>query len=390
MSAENNGLTLEGLAKNLETQAQRLQTLERENAELRHEVTALRASGTVRGGVAELGNSDTRRDRDAMSEFEGLVSRRSLLSKAGAAAVAAVAAGMLIHPRGAKANHYDDEILVDHVETHGVSVFGQGDDPGVVAVVNSDRAAALNGRNIASGPGVKGTNTGTGPGVLGNGTGGVEGYSSASGKAGVYGRNVDIAGPGVVGDGKGASFAGVRGNNSGGVGVEGHGKNGVYGLSSTGDGWGAVVGRSTGQGGIGTYGEGLSGVGVKGVGKHGSGGGQGVVGAGVEGSGLYGVWGESSVENSVGVVGRNRNGIGVAGDGQTGVRGDSFGGGYGGRFGGGKAQLMLDPGGSVGKPTSGTHNQGEIYMDSAGTLFVCTAGDGTTVGTWRKVTTTAV
>jgi hypothetical protein len=62
--------------------------------------------------------------------------------------------------------------------------------------------------------------------------------------------------------------------------------------------------------------------------------------------------------------------------------------GYGGRFVGGKAQLMLMPGGAVGKPTTGEHTEGELYMDSEATLFVCTA-DGTP-GTWRRFTTTSV
>ena len=54
MGAENNGLTLEGLA-------QRLETLERENSALREEVTALRSSGLRRDGLAEKRGSDTHR-----------------------------------------------------------------------------------------------------------------------------------------------------------------------------------------------------------------------------------------------------------------------------------------------------------------------------------------
>jgi hypothetical protein len=50
--------------------------------------------------------------------------------------------------------------------------------------------------------------------------------------------------------------------------------------------------------------------------------------------------------------------------------------------------LRLVPKTTVGKPTTGTHTKGEIYMDSAGTLFVCTANG--TPGTWKKVSTTAV
>jgi len=60
----------------------------------------------------------------------------------------------------------------------------------------------------------------------------------------------------------------------------------------------------------------------------------------------------------------------------------------GGHFQGVKAQLMLKPkGGTAGKPTTGAHAQGEISMDSAATLWVCTVAG--TPGTWRKVTTTA-
>jgi hypothetical protein len=61
--------------------------------------------------------------------------------------------------------------------------------------------------------------------------------------------------------------------------------------------------------------------------------------------------------------------------------------GYGGRFEGGKAQLMLKPGSSVGKPT-GAHTKGKIYMDSQANLFVCFRG-GNPAG-WRKVTASTV
>jgi len=51
----------------------------------------------------------------------------------------------------------------------------------------------------------------------------------------------------------------------------------------------------------------------------------------------------------------------------------------------------LVPTGSAGKPTSGTHQKGEIYMDSTGTLFICVAtSTATAAAKWRKVTTTAV
>ncbi len=93
MGTEDNGLTLEGLAHKLEAlqrenaeNTQRLETLERENAELRHEVTAPRGSGTRRNAPDEPRSLVPRRDGERASGFEGPVSRRSLLSKAGAAA----------------------------------------------------------------------------------------------------------------------------------------------------------------------------------------------------------------------------------------------------------------------------------------------------------------
>jgi len=125
----------------------------------------------------------------------------------------------------------------------------------------------------------------------------------------------------------------------------------------------------------------------------------------------YGVWGK----NDTGVVGRGQIhgvagvsltrdntyvGIGVYGQSEVGpgvaaissatdrfgaVDGIALREGYGGRFQGGKAQLMLVPGQTAGVPTAGDHRKGEIYMDLAADLWVC-VGDGAP-GTWKKVTT---
>ena len=92
---EGNGLSLEGLAQRLKTLELENERMRSENAELRDEVSALRSSGTRGGEMAVLRGSDTSRTGEAASKFAGRVSRRSLLSKAGAAAVAAVAAGTL-------------------------------------------------------------------------------------------------------------------------------------------------------------------------------------------------------------------------------------------------------------------------------------------------------
>ena len=280
MGAEDNGLTLEGLA-------QRLEALERENTALRNEVvTALRGSGTRRDELAENRGSDTHLSGEAAAlAFDGQVSRRSLLSKAGAAAVAAVAAGTLLNQGKAQANHYGPGIEVDYVWAH------------------SDDRTAVGG---ISGPG---------PG----GFFGVYGRAENADWAGVAGRHYEQGGIGVDGW---AAF---------GIGVKGNGRNGVHG-QSTETGWAGVYGNNTTS-----YG--------------------------------FGVVGDGKGDTGAGVLGRNPTG-------------------YGGQFEGGKAQLQLKPGGSTGKPTTGTHTKGEIYMDSAGTLFVCTA-DGSP-GRWKQISATVV
>jgi GH25 family lysozyme M1 (1,4-beta-N-acetylmuramidase) len=104
MSEQEGGrLSLKGLAQRLEALARENEQMRSENAELRGEVSALRGSGTRRGEVPALRGSDRRRDKEVASEFEGQVSRRALLSKAGAAVVASVAAGTLLNQREAEA-----------------------------------------------------------------------------------------------------------------------------------------------------------------------------------------------------------------------------------------------------------------------------------------------
>jgi len=283
MSAEEGnakGLSLEGLA-------QRLQTLELENAELRGEVAELKGSSTARAVEEPAASSSQRR-----------VSRSWLLRNAGAAAVGTMAAGALLARDAsvAKANHFAPGISVDYVITHLETA-------GSTAVLGD----APNGEGVVG--------FGKANGVRGVGKAGVVGKSSTTGWEGVYGQHTG-SGYGVVGDGSGNAFAGVLGRNPSGPGVRGKGPIGVWAAGHT------------------------------------------------------GVWAE----------------------GEVGVRGVGMdfgkGGGYGGQFSGGRAQLHLFPMGTVGKPTTGAHTKGEIYMDSEGTLFVCTANG--TPGTWRKVTTTAV
>lgn len=73
-------------------------------------------------------------------------------------------------------------------------------------------------------------------------------------------------------------------------------------------------------------------------------------------------------------------GIGIRGKGNyVGVWGDS-GPGIGGYFNGAQANIRLSPSSTAGVPSSGNHGRGEMYVDSNGALYYCTA-DGTP-GTW--------
>jgi hypothetical protein len=109
----------------------------------------------------------------------------------------------------------------------------------------------------------------------------------------------------------------------------------------------------------------------------------------------YGVVGDGHGTTTSGVLGRNTLGEGVRGEGKTGVRGKSPSGtgvvgdggtGYGGTFRGTRAQVRLSPTARTGKPTTGYHQTGELYLDKTGTLYICTVSG--TPGTWRRVSTT--
>ena len=342
---EDNGLSLEGLAQRLEALERENERISSDNAELRQVVSELSGSGARREEVPALRDSDTQRSGESALAFDGQVSRRSLLSKAGAAAVAAVAAGTLMYPRQAKADHFGPGIQVDFVTTHNET-------PNTIAVLDDSPA----------GTGVKGQ--GGNYGVRGVGSkSGVWGSASETGYEGVYGQHTGTSGYGVVGDGKGSGGAGVLGRNPDGPGVLGDNTGLFPGLAP------GVVGKGE----LGVKGEGFDG--VSGTGDFD--GGYGVIGKGGQG----GVWGESTTSHGSGVYGHNTGaGRGVEGISDRGT---------GGLFNGAKAQLRLvpKPAGNIGPP-SGTHSKGEIYMDSQGTLFVCTVGGATP--TWRRVQTAAV
>ncbi|MGH3085929.1 MAG: twin-arginine translocation signal domain-containing protein, partial [Rubrobacteraceae bacterium] len=305
----------------------------------------LRGSGTRRGEVAALRGSETHRSGDGKpaSKFEGLLSRRALLGKTGAAAVAAMAAGTLLYPREAEAG----TDVFDIVQANRVDVVNAG-----ISTKNVNGGNALNGQsdsnthatlyaqNGGSAPALRAkggavtvdseTSSVGGTGVRGIGDTGVWGRSYRVGYSGVYGQHTDSSGYGVVGDGAGANNAGVLGNNASGHGVRGEGQAGVVGKSSA-TGYEGVYGQHTGSSG-------------------------------------YGVVGDGTGSNGAGILGRNPSG-------------------YGGQFEGGKAQLMLVPAGGAGKPATGSHIKGEMYMDSKAVLWVCAKAG--TPGTWRKFTTTA-
>jgi hypothetical protein len=326
MGEEENGLTLQGLAY-------RLEALERENAELRHKVATLEGSGTRRGEVAEMRGSGADRDGEPVAESDGRVSRRTLLSKAGAAAAGLVVAGALTQRdiREAQAaivqgtSEASDRGAVEGINTNsgGFGVWGRG------------------GGSAVGGIGVRGTHGKIGVSGETNyasdrayGVSGYKGDPNIGGGAGVYGENV-----------KGDGVQGV--SNFGGSGVYGQGRTGVRGESSA-------------QEGVGVRGE-------------------------TAGDSTRGVFGRTTGFNGQGVSGEGLNGTGVLGTGKTGVAGISPGTGYGGYFEGGKAQLRIMPSLESGRPTTGSHFKGEIYMDTAGTLFVC-IGTGIP-GKWRRLRT---
>jgi hypothetical protein len=97
-----------------------------------------------------------------------------------------------------------------------------------------------------------------------------------------------------------------------------------------------------------------------------------------------GVFGRSGSNDGVSGTSTSGVGVGASSTDGTGVDGHSTNG-IGGVFYGGKAQLKLQPSGTAGRPATGQHTKGELFMDSAGVLFVCTA-DGAP-GTWRRFRT---
>lgn len=129
-------------------------------------------------------------------------------------------------------------------------------------------------------------------------------------------------------------------------------------------------------------------VGGKAIAANASSGGSSTIGIAISASGSGSAIGVSSSSGSGnGVQGSSGTGIGVYGSSSSGngVRGKSTTG-YGVSAVGGKAQLYVAPAGSAGPPTSGTHNKGEVYVDSTGVHWHCTLSG--TPGTWARAITT--
>jgi len=328
---------LHDLIQRLAALERRDERLERENQQLRAEMAALYASMTRQ--AASPAASTPEPDPTPIERM----SRRWVLRRAMQSTAAAVVAGVLVQAdkRDAVAGHATQNVHVNALVAHQVNVSNDSGEVALNSSTNSAHTAAASGRNTSSGPGVEGTST-SGTGVKGSGSVGV--WGAGTGSSGVFGSNS-------------GSGAGVEGYNSAGVGVIGTGKIGTHGTSS--EPWhGAVYGEHTGTEG-------------------------------------YGVVGDASGTLSAAMLGRNTVGDAIRGEGKTGLRGVSPNGtgvfgeggtGYGGVFKGARAQVRLTPTGRIGKPTTGSHQIGELYLDKNGALFICTANG--TPGTWRKVSTT--
>jgi hypothetical protein len=161
----------------------------------------------------------------------------------------------------------------------------------------------------------------------------------------------------------------------------------------------ALQGTSTGPDGIGVVGTdngtGLSGVGVQGNSTTGAG----VYATSTSGSGVYatstsGTGLQAYSADSNGIYGQTAGeGIGVAGNdvstgsGGSGVYGSSTSG-YGLVGSGGRAPLRILPAATAGSPSSGSHQLGEVYVDSAGVIYKCVRAG--TPGQWAPVNSTVL
>jgi hypothetical protein len=185
--------------------AQRLEALERENAELRREVGTLRGLSKRQEEVVNLSNSEplrSGRPTPESSEPEERVSRKWLLSKAGAAAAGLVVAGALTQRDIREAKAAAPETFTSNVAgTPGVT--GKNT-MGGAGVSGEGLHAVIGESDGATGQGVHGANSTRGDGVLGDSQGGnaIHGRSFGPTGAGVFGEH--------FGNGYGGQFEGGK------------------------------------------------------------------------------------------------------------------------------------------------------------------------------------
>jgi hypothetical protein len=221
----------------------------------------------------------------------------------------------------------------------GLTLGGQSQSAGVLGYSYNAGGVAVGVHGVSS---LNEQNQQQGDGVLGVGKNGVHGISSSANDSGVWGEN-NNGGFGVGGStradtGPRGAIAGVWGSNSGnGPGVRGTGGTGVLG-----EGFIGVHGIST------TSSQFLPGIGVQA--EHTAGG--------------VGLWASCTGGPGFAVVALAPQGIGITAE-------------------GGLAPLRLTPATVPGKPLSGDHSAGELYVDSNGALYFCVTGGKP--GIWKNV-----
>jgi hypothetical protein len=315
-----------------------LAALESRIAQQEAELTALRA-----GPVLELATPEPASARAAATTQRGRKgagarsSRRALLQLGGAAAAAGVAAVTLGPRQEAQAARdtvttWTTSVFSADAETAVLSSAGYGP-PDVLQVrmgLGTVYQALISTPHVAALAAYDATGNSIGIGA----------YASSANGIAVYG-NTDTG-------------TAVRATSAGGIAVE----------ATNGSDAPAVVATSP-------YGAGVAATSTDA---------EGVTGTSTNSWGVYG-----SSQKGDGVYGLSLSGTGVFGVGpQHGVVGNS-GAGAGGSFSGGRVPLYLQPAGSPGvpPPAAGPYAQGDIYVDSVSTVWVCTASGP--LGTWVRL-----
>ena len=99
----------------------------------------------------------------------------------------------------------------------------------------------------------------------------------------------------------------------------------------------------------------------------------GLLGAGANGG--VGVTGVANGSADIGVLGQSQAGTAVAGESEKAPDLAAQ----------GTGRFLQKPQSSAGAPTSGAYTAGEQVVDNTGTLYICSTGDGSGVGSWQAV-----